>query len=146
MPADKVIRESQMPQNIEEVRRMFEEDEGKKWMTNPVCHGETGFASWDYQLWLENNLIQLQRQLDAVQLVANNCLVKHGTPPAEQWKKYPEEKPKQIGYYVLHIDRPNDMCKFAIYFWMGDRWDYYGGSIIIAFRELPAPYQERSER
>ena len=36
-------------------RELFEaENPGKSWFTNPVCHGELAFVSWDYQLWLES--------------------------------------------------------------------------------------------
>ena len=39
-----------------DVREQFENETGEKWWTNPVCHGETGFASWKYQEWLEKKL------------------------------------------------------------------------------------------
>lgn len=44
----------------QELRKEFEEKTGQKWFTNPVCHGETGYASWDYQLSLEDEVIRLR--------------------------------------------------------------------------------------
>lgn len=37
-----------------DLQAMFEKETGSKAIVFPVCHGETGFAAWDYQLWLEN--------------------------------------------------------------------------------------------
>lgn len=42
--------------SVEDVRNDFEKETGKRWMVVPVSHGENGYASWDYQLWLEGNL------------------------------------------------------------------------------------------
>lgn len=47
----------------QELRKEFEEKTGQKWFTNPVCHGETGYASWDYQLSLEDEVIRLREEL-----------------------------------------------------------------------------------
>ncbi len=47
----------------EEIRKEFESESGKKWMINPTSHGETGFASWDYQLWLESSLRASQEEV-----------------------------------------------------------------------------------
>lgn len=47
------------PANIktaDDVRNQFEDETGKGWMVIPVTHGENGYASWEYQLWLENKL------------------------------------------------------------------------------------------
>lgn len=41
---------------VELLRQKYEEEIGKKWWTNPVTHGELGFASWEYQKWLEDKL------------------------------------------------------------------------------------------
>ena len=42
----------------------------REWWTNPVCHGETGFASWDYQLWLEAKVAKGQRAINRIGDVA----------------------------------------------------------------------------
>jgi len=42
----------------EEVREQYVNEIGKGWMVIPVTHGEYGYASWDYQLWLENRCAQ----------------------------------------------------------------------------------------
>lgn len=44
---------------MREITEIYKEETGKDWMINPVCHGELGFASWDYQLWLEAKVQQL---------------------------------------------------------------------------------------
>ena len=44
----------------EELQRIpqlqYEKETGNRWFTNPVCHGEIGFASWEYQKWLETKM------------------------------------------------------------------------------------------
>jgi len=45
---------------VEDLRLQFEKETKENWMTNPVCHGELGFASWNYQKWLEQKAIQVQ--------------------------------------------------------------------------------------
>ena len=40
-----------------ELQKQYENESGEKWWTNPVCHGEIGFASWEYQKWLEQKII-----------------------------------------------------------------------------------------
>ena len=42
----------------EELQEQYIEETGKRWWTNPVCHGEIGFASWEYQKWLETKLTE----------------------------------------------------------------------------------------
>ena len=42
----------------EQLRKEFEEQTGNKAIVFPACHGETGYASWEYQLWLEQNLLE----------------------------------------------------------------------------------------
>lgn len=34
----------------------YEKITGKKWWINPICHGEYGFCSDEYMLWLESEL------------------------------------------------------------------------------------------
>ena len=46
-----------------ELQKQYETETGKKWWTNPVCHGEMGFASWEYQIWLEQKLIANRHQV-----------------------------------------------------------------------------------
>jgi len=49
-----------MAQTAEEVRKQFmDETKNDRWFTTPVCHGESAFASWEYQLWLEEKVAQL---------------------------------------------------------------------------------------
>ena len=43
-----------------ELHEEYERSSGKKHWTNPVCHGELGFATWDYQIWLETEVIRLR--------------------------------------------------------------------------------------
>jgi len=45
----------------EVIREDYERTTGKRWLTNPVCHGELGFASWEYQLWLETQLFEIKQ-------------------------------------------------------------------------------------
>ena len=58
-----------------------------------------------------------------------------------KWKKYPENKPTDYEYYwVHHADGTEDKC-------ICYHWDLFVESRkIIAFRELPKPYQEGGER
>ena len=42
----------------EQLRKEFEEQTGNKAIVFPACHGETGYASWEYQLWLEQKLLE----------------------------------------------------------------------------------------
>ena len=42
----------------EQLRKEFEEQTGNKAIVFPACHGETGYASWEYQLWLEQKLFE----------------------------------------------------------------------------------------
>ena len=41
-------------------QEQYEKETGKQWWINPVCHGELGYASWDYQLWLEDKVTNNQ--------------------------------------------------------------------------------------
>ena len=44
----------------EDIRKEWETNNpGMKWWTNPVSHGEFAFASWEYQEWLERQIIAL---------------------------------------------------------------------------------------
>jgi hypothetical protein len=43
----------------EQLRKEFEEQTGNKAIVFPACHGETGYASWEYQSWLERKLASL---------------------------------------------------------------------------------------
>ena len=38
------------------VQKQYSEETGKDWMVVPYSHGQEGYASWDYQLWLEDKL------------------------------------------------------------------------------------------
>ena len=40
-------------EQLEKVRNQYEAETGNSWMVVPVTHGENGYASWEYQLWLE---------------------------------------------------------------------------------------------
>jgi len=44
---------------VDHVRELYTSETGEGWMVTPVCHGEKGFASWEYQLWLERKLASL---------------------------------------------------------------------------------------
>lgn len=46
--------------SVRDVQKEFETATGRDWMTNPVCHGELGFASWEYQTWLESQVLRLR--------------------------------------------------------------------------------------
>lgn len=48
-----------MNKTAEEIRNQFEAETGKGWMVIPVTHGENGYASWEYQLWLEQRVAKL---------------------------------------------------------------------------------------
>ncbi len=51
---------------ITELREQYEKETRKRWWTNPVCHGETGFAAWEYQTWLEEKVISHNKQIKAM--------------------------------------------------------------------------------
>ena len=51
-------------EEVKAVRKKFETETGLKWWTNPVCNGETGFASWTYQGWLETSLRQREKEAE----------------------------------------------------------------------------------
>lgn len=42
---------------MEEPRDIYKRETGKDWRIIPYTHGNVEFASWDYQLWLEDNMI-----------------------------------------------------------------------------------------
>lgn len=42
---------------MEEPRDIYKRETGKDWKVIPHTHGNLAFASWDYQLWLEDNMI-----------------------------------------------------------------------------------------
>lgn len=47
----------------EEIRKQYEIETGKKWFTVPFTHGEQAFASWEYQLWLEKKVSQVEPEV-----------------------------------------------------------------------------------
>jgi hypothetical protein len=52
-----IVKQSQ--ELFDKLRKEFEsEHAGQKFWINPVCHGDRAFASWEYQLWLEMELIK----------------------------------------------------------------------------------------
>lgn len=57
----------------------------------------------------------------------------------EQWKEYPKEKPKEGEYYCVSFE---DGVVYAAGFIDGE---WTANARIIAFRELPAPYQPTEE-
>jgi len=54
---------------VEELQEKYEQETGKKWWTNPVCHGEVGFASWEYQKWLETGLTEANSEVNVEAVV-----------------------------------------------------------------------------
>jgi hypothetical protein len=48
---------------VDDLRLQFEKETKENWMVNPVCHGEIGFASWKYQIWLEQKAIQVEAKV-----------------------------------------------------------------------------------
>jgi uncharacterized small protein (DUF1192 family) len=46
------------------IRDQFEEETNSRHWTAPVSHGETAFASWKYQLWLEANITALRAEVE----------------------------------------------------------------------------------
>jgi hypothetical protein len=65
---------------IEQLREKYEQETKQRWWTNPVSHGEIAFASWEYQLWLENKLSAAERELKFL-----NCLRAAGV---DNWEGY----------------------------------------------------------
>ena len=45
----------------EEIRKQYETETGKKWCIIPYTHGENAYASWEYQLWLEKKVSQVEK-------------------------------------------------------------------------------------
>lgn len=69
------------------------------------------------------------------------------TFPAEgEWHKYPEEKPEEMHNYLTSQLRPNGEIILAISsmhrgkWWIEDQ-SFGDDTKVIAFRELPSPYQ-----
>lgn len=50
----------------QELREQYKKETGKTWSINPVCHGELGAVSWEYQVWLESRLAERERELAKV--------------------------------------------------------------------------------
>lgn len=48
------------------IHEQYEEETGKRWFTNPVCHGEVAYASWEYQKWLEERASRMRQTLYSV--------------------------------------------------------------------------------
>lgn len=70
---------------LDEVRLQFEKETGNKWMTVPVTHGELAFASWKYQLWLENKAAsQFPPLAEQGHGVYRKVLVSHRNPVFEE--------------------------------------------------------------
>lgn len=42
---------------MSKLRKQFEKETNKSWWINPVCHGEYAYASWEYQCWLERQVL-----------------------------------------------------------------------------------------
>lgn len=64
---------------------------------------------------------------------------------AGQWNKYPENKPNKQGFYLVSRDRTVGKHSFILVSqeaWNGEEWIILNKySEVIAFRELPKPYQ-----
>ncbi len=50
-------------ESFDKVRNEFEELHNKSYYVVPVSHGEVAFASWEYQLWLERELLKARKPL-----------------------------------------------------------------------------------
>lgn len=67
-----------------------------------------------------------------IQLLFEKVIAEH---EAGQWKEYPKEKPGKIKSYIVTC-YDHSVCEM---FWAGN--GHVDWRIVIAFRELPAPYQ-----
>jgi len=45
------------------INNEYEAFTGKKFWTKPVRHGDVAFASWEYQIWLENELVKARESV-----------------------------------------------------------------------------------
>lgn len=69
----------------EELREQYENETGEKWFIAPVCHGDTGFASWEYQTWLEEKASRDSRQLSAAPSEAVDNLLRDLVDEIMRW-------------------------------------------------------------
>ena len=49
------------------LEEIYQNETGKKWWVNPVCHGELGFFSDDYMKWLETKVSDGRRAIEAME-------------------------------------------------------------------------------
>jgi len=56
------------------LQEQYEKETGKSWFTNPVCHGELGFASWEYQKWLEEKITKIYSTSNIFEMKIHQCI------------------------------------------------------------------------
>ena len=78
----------------------------------------------------------MNRDLD---LLIQQAIADHD---AAQWKSYPENKPELGNYLITTNNGTVEKARYNTFYWV-----MLGGKSIIpiAFRELPAPFQEGGE-
>ena len=92
------------------------------------------FKSKDGASW--NEVSEMLNEFEKV--CKDEAIAEH---EASQWKKYPENKPDKSGWYWVHH---KDGYESRVH--SEENWELFVESKkVIAFRELPKPYQEERQ-
>lgn len=76
---------------------------------------------------------------ESLKVIDSEAIAEH---EQSKWKKYPENKPDKSGWYWVHH---KDGYESRVH--SEENWELFVESKkVIAFRELPKPYQEGGER
>jgi len=103
----------------------------------------------------ENKIFAPRVQKDQVEMLVASCLASENN---EGWRKYPEEKPEDIGYYATMMGEEPEMgTRMDVCFFMSkdipgqtDGWGTplmhaWANNEVIRFHALPVPYTEHKE-
>lgn len=120
---------------VEHVRELYTSETGEGWMVTPVCHGEKGFASWEYQLWLERKLASLSP----------------GVEDGSGWVKVEDRLPENAGWVndtVMFWSKKHGHALIGCYDFEFDDWtqqpwtegaEKLKSSDVTHWRPLPTP-------
>jgi hypothetical protein len=121
----------------EQLRKEFEEQTGNKAIVFPACHGETGYASWDYQSWLERKLASLSSPGSGwVNLVDE--LPNYGTIDVWVSDEYSKRRIPNSEYRQRDFYNKSDRFEAFMHTDDGMRWVDIT-NMVTHWRPLPAP-------
>ena len=119
---------------MRKLEKEFEAETGKQALIAVVGHGEKAYASWDYQVWLENRVEELEQRLEAGQVDA-----------VVMWRSVKDELPEEHEDVLVYFYGNKDSKHFPECRYMKQSCFYNGAfeceEEVTHWAELPEPPQ-----